>query len=302
MRLNTHDISGTDSPNVRYPSDRLASIEVAARLAGDLAGLFDAALVRVWLLGPGDRCSGCPMLVSCRDRRQCFHLAASAGLTPRIDGQFARFPLAAPPMSELTRTLAPVVLQERLAESGLADASWFAAHHIASFGAWPIEIAGRCSGVIALFSRRALSAEDARALAAFARLAARALEEIERAEAAGGRPDEPPAARPTHAAVGPRSSTTADATVPGATSFLVAPAADASMPDVALSPVAASEPVPTLADTQRRAILLALQRTGGRVSGRGGAAELLGLKATTLESRMRKLGVRRPPRLDGPGT
>jgi transcriptional regulator with GAF, ATPase, and Fis domain len=34
-----------------------------------------------------------------------------------------------------------------------------------------------------------------------------------------------------------------------------------------------------------------LERTGWRVRGRGGAAEALGLKPTTLEARMKKLGV-----------
>lgn len=53
----------------------------------------------------------------------------------------------------------------------------------------------------------------------------------------------------------------------------------------------------TMADVQRRAILATLARTGGRVSGPGGAAELLGMKPTTLESRIRRLGVRKPPRL-----
>jgi DNA-binding NtrC family response regulator len=37
-----------------------------------------------------------------------------------------------------------------------------------------------------------------------------------------------------------------------------------------------------------------LQSTHWRVRGRGGAAEVLGLKPTTLEARLRKLGIRRP--------
>ena len=43
---------------------------------------------------------------------------------------------------------------------------------------------------------------------------------------------------------------------------------------------------------QREAIVAALARSGGRVSGRGGAAELLGMNASTLFSRMRVLGLR----------
>ena len=48
------------------------------------------------------------------------------------------------------------------------------------------------------------------------------------------------------------------------------------------------------AEAERRAILHALERAGWRISGRGGAAEVLGLKPTTLHAKMKKLGVRRP--------
>ena len=47
-------------------------------------------------------------------------------------------------------------------------------------------------------------------------------------------------------------------------------------------------------DVERRHILEVLELTGWRVRGRDGAAEILGLKPSTLESRMAKLGVRRP--------
>jgi len=42
---------------------------------------------------------------------------------------------------------------------------------------------------------------------------------------------------------------------------------------------------------ERSNIAAALEATGGRVYGRGGAAELLGLKPTTLASRLKKLGL-----------
>jgi PAS domain S-box-containing protein len=49
----------------------------------------------------------------------------------------------------------------------------------------------------------------------------------------------------------------------------------------------------TLASSQRQHILAVLQKTGWRVSGKNGAAAILGLKPTTLESRMAKLGIKR---------
>jgi DNA-binding NtrC family response regulator len=50
----------------------------------------------------------------------------------------------------------------------------------------------------------------------------------------------------------------------------------------------------TLLDTERTLILRALEQTRWRIRGAGGAAERLGLKPTTLESRIQKLGLRRP--------
>jgi formate hydrogenlyase transcriptional activator len=47
-----------------------------------------------------------------------------------------------------------------------------------------------------------------------------------------------------------------------------------------------------LREVEREAILEALRKTNGRVGGPGGAAELLGLKRTTLQSRMRLLNIR----------
>jgi formate hydrogenlyase transcriptional activator len=49
----------------------------------------------------------------------------------------------------------------------------------------------------------------------------------------------------------------------------------------------------TLEACEREHILDALESTGWRVSGPKGAAKLLGLNATTLEARMRKLGITR---------
>jgi transcriptional regulator with GAF, ATPase, and Fis domain len=50
-----------------------------------------------------------------------------------------------------------------------------------------------------------------------------------------------------------------------------------------------------LEETERRLIQSVLQQTGWRLSGQGGAAGILGLKRTTLQSKMRKLGIRRSP-------
>jgi PAS domain S-box-containing protein len=54
-----------------------------------------------------------------------------------------------------------------------------------------------------------------------------------------------------------------------------------------------------LVDVEREHIRAVLQRTGWRVRGSSGAADALGLKPTTLETRMAKLGLRRPSGISG---
>jgi formate hydrogenlyase transcriptional activator len=49
-----------------------------------------------------------------------------------------------------------------------------------------------------------------------------------------------------------------------------------------------------LEDVERKHILGVLQKTGWRLTGPDGAAEKLGLKRTTLQSKLKKLGIRRP--------
>ncbi len=50
----------------------------------------------------------------------------------------------------------------------------------------------------------------------------------------------------------------------------------------------------TLGDAEREHILRLLRETNWRLAGPGGAAERLGMKRTTVQSRMKKLGIRRP--------
>ncbi|MEJ2729914.1 MAG: helix-turn-helix domain-containing protein [Deltaproteobacteria bacterium] len=50
----------------------------------------------------------------------------------------------------------------------------------------------------------------------------------------------------------------------------------------------------SLEEAERRHNLEALQKSGWRLAGRGGAADILGLKRTTLQGKMKRLGIRRP--------
>ena len=54
---------------------------------------------------------------------------------------------------------------------------------------------------------------------------------------------------------------------------------------------------PRLVDVEKEHIRGVLEGTGWRIRGVGGAADKLGMKPTTLETRMAKLGLKRPGRL-----
>ena len=80
---------------------------------------------------------------------------------------------------------------------------------------------------------------------------------------------------------------------------------DVSMPDIksdSVAPALTDLPGDTvlsekeMRDFQKRNTVAALKQTNWRVSGEGGAADLLGVKPTTLADRIRTLGIKRPSR------
>ena len=234
------------------------------------AAASDGPLARLWLNGPGDICPECPMRPECPDQTRCLHLVASAGVTRRTDGPFRRFPLGARRVGEVAVTRDAYVAREGLEGAGIAEPSWLATHRVRSFAALPVVVGERCLGVLAVFSRRAIAGTDLALLQAAARCAGaivsgareRAAREIVRPAVEAGASADPTGDPGTHEA----------------------------------------PPAPelrTLAAIEREAIERVLAHTGGRVSGPRGAARILGVKPTTLESRMKKLGARKPRRPRG---
>ena len=59
------------------------------------------------------------------------------------------------------------------------------------------------------------------------------------------------------------------------------------------TPSPGTSSIPTLEEKEREHILEVLELTDGRVRGEGGAAEILGMKPTTLDARMKKLEIER---------
>ena len=239
-------------------SSHLPALEAFARESLEAC---DAVLARIWTVGPGDSCATCPMRPECPDQRACLHLVVSVGMSTRLDGPFRRFPIGARRVGRVVSERKPYVERGDLAARGIADAGWLAVHGVRSFAAVPLGTGGR--GVLAVFSRRFLTDQEVHLLAFAARAAVRSGPAV-----------------PSGAPRGP---------VPARADPPIAPSRPAPAPE--LIAVAGDR---TLAEIEREAIERALVQTGGRISGPRGAATILGLKPSTLASRMQKLGVRRP--------
>lgn len=63
------------------------------------------------------------------------------------------------------------------------------------------------------------------------------------------------------------------------------------LPDAGLSETNVTQ---NLHEIERMHVVSVLEKVGWRLSGKGGAAEALGLKRTTLQARMKRLGIKRP--------
>lgn len=173
-----------------------------------LAEETDVALARIWLIAAGDLCASCHMKAICPDQTRCLHLAASAGNavsdeaspTPRggawtsIDGHFRRIPLNAPlKVGYIGGAGQGVLLQiDEIGETHhwIARPQWARSEKILSFAGQPLIAKDTVLGVLGVFSRERLVANEFRWLRTFADHAAvaianaKALEERERAESA----------------------------------------------------------------------------------------------------------------------
>jgi len=255
----------------------------------------DGIQALVWLMGPGDICDTCPRSSECPTRTTCLHLVASAGIAADAHERGRRIPIGSGSLGRVPVSHEPLLARAGIAALGVAEAGWIARHRVRALAAMPLEQGERRIGMLAVLSRSAPPAEQVRLLAAAARLGAEAIGNVsafralaaERnrlaARSARLRSGLPLAPEPEPQPAGPPTG------VPSP-----APVAESRPP---LHPdVTVPGQVRSFAEVQRDGILRALERTGWRVSGPRGAALLLGLKPTTLESKMKKLGLHRPPR------
>ena len=115
--------------------------EVLRGLVDGLDEHLDLALVRLWLVRPGDQCGTCPMAAECETQVPCLHLVASQG-TPtkkrarrptRLDGAYRRFPIGARKVGHIAATGEPLEIPDvRDCGGWIKDPAWARAQGVGS--------------------------------------------------------------------------------------------------------------------------------------------------------------------------
>jgi GAF domain-containing protein len=235
-----------------------------------------AALARIWLRDPE---AGSDTL----------RLAASAGRSrvqrgedwARLDGAFRSHRVGSGKIGAAAERAEPVAVRDvQRAKSGIARPDWARREGIRGFAALPLESGGNVLGVLGVFRREPLDdvgLEMLREVAAHVAAGIRRgldFGELElRAEALAG---ENRSLRESLAAARARG------TRGGGAAARSGVRTDAAFREL-----------------ERENLRCALERSGGRIYGPGGAAEFLGIPPTTLASRIRSLGVQRIRPHDG---
>jgi len=262
---------------------RLIRLDLVATTAvRSLGAMRDIALARLWLLDVGDVCGSCDMRSECPDRNHCLHLVASAGNPTstsddwsRTGGSFRRIPLGVGKVGRVGGSGTAMLLHDMSERSDwIASPDWAAREGIRAFAAQPLVSGEDVLGVLAVFRRARIDASAFQWLRVLADhvtaalVRARAFERAERRQAATERE-------------------------------IATLRAEIRRRQVRSAGTTSEVPVLSIGEWrqhERANLEAALRRSGGRIYGRGGAAEILGVPPTTLASRLKALGVPSPGR------
>jgi formate hydrogenlyase transcriptional activator len=138
------------------------------------------ALARVWIAGQGDECASCRMRPVCPDQSACLHLVASAGTSlageawSRTDGNFRRIPIGRLKVGSLAVGREGLLITDPLS-THFEHQSWVRDEGIRSFAGQPLTYRGKTLGVLAVFRRQPIDAQEFQWLRMFADHAAAAV-------------------------------------------------------------------------------------------------------------------------------
>jgi transcriptional regulator with GAF, ATPase, and Fis domain len=154
-------------PLERVTEQMVSTLDLDEVLAAITVGLVEdlgAALARIWLLETS------------ADEARWLRLAASAGLSSRLDGAHARVGFGALKIGQIAAERRAVCLDGLDDDARITEKSWVKQHGLRSFAGYPLLFRGELLGVLAMFARRALTRADFARLARFATLAAIAVQ------------------------------------------------------------------------------------------------------------------------------
>jgi len=154
------------------------------QITDGVVSIFDADFARIWIVKEGDLCDkGCrhaevkegPHV--CRHRDRCLHLTASSGRYPRTDGTHQRVPLGCYKIGRIASGEEPqFVTNEVSRDPRVHDPAWAESLGLISFTGFRLRSKdGRPIGVLALFSKHVITAEDVRLLESLANTASQVI-------------------------------------------------------------------------------------------------------------------------------
>jgi len=166
-----------------HPGDLHERLECITR---GVVSIFDADFARIWVIERGDLCeSGCPHAVVsegphvCRQRDRCLHLMASSGRYTHIDGEtHHRVPFGCYKIGRVASGKEPGFLtNDVLNDPRVHDHEWAARLGLVSFAGYRIlSPEGAPVGVLALFSKHAMSVQEQSLLESVAGTAAHVIQ------------------------------------------------------------------------------------------------------------------------------
>jgi PAS domain S-box-containing protein len=122
---------------------------------------LDAAFARIWTLN---------------DRQKLLELQASAGLYTRLDGEHARVRVGELKIGLIAEQRKPHLTNDVLNDIRISHPDWAKQEGMVSFAGYPLLVAGRLVGVVAMFARKYLAPDTLEALEAVADTIAQGIE------------------------------------------------------------------------------------------------------------------------------
>ena len=162
MSPRTPTWSGTLARVTLRMASSLDEGEVLAEITRGLVGDLDAALARIWLV---------------REEHPAeLRLAASAGLSERLDGSRSKVAIGALKIGQIAETRTALYTTELASDPRFVDQAWVKGNAIVAFAGYPLVGRGVLLGVLAIFAKRLLATEELEHLELFAAQAAIAIE------------------------------------------------------------------------------------------------------------------------------